>query len=286
MEPRLARIGARAGILLWSCSTIHPTCASSFANMPVGTIIEDVELRGPDGAERHLLEADSINVFMFVNPEQEHSLSAVRAMAELREEFAGKPVHWGVIVTDRAPQAAVESMTGRGNASIPVLLDKGDVLYGRFGVALFPVAGITDRSSRLAFYEPFSKVHYPTVIRARIRYLLGEIDQAEMMRAVAPPAEAEVADADVARRFLKLAEMLYQSGKYEKAAESVRHSIEKDETLVASHVLLGRVLAALGRCEEAIEAFERAKQLDPGDPGATGPRPDCTQSTGGGRLTP
>ena len=43
---------------------------------------------------------------------------------------------------------------------MPVLIDQGDALYGRFGVILHPVVGITGPDRRLVA-SAFAKVNYP-----------------------------------------------------------------------------------------------------------------------------
>ena len=156
-------------------------------------------------------------------------------------------------------------MVKEAGIAMPVLVDVGDALYGRLGVALQPVVGIADRNRKLVAYQPFAKINYIEVIRARIRHLLGEIDDRELARALHPPAATLSDDTAAARRRLTLAEKLLQSKSYDKALENVKAGIEKDPTLAAAHALQGDILAAKGNCPEALQAFDQALRLDPAD---------------------
>jgi len=67
----------------------------------------------------------------------------------------------------------------------------------------------------------------------------------------------------VAKRHVKLGEMLYKNKQYPKAVEHARIAIEKLPQYAPGHVLLGRALVAQGRCDEAAPAFDTALRLDP-----------------------
>jgi hypothetical protein len=64
-------------------------------------------------------------------------------VTECQKELAGKPVHWCAVVSDRVPQAEVEAEVQTTGFQMPVLIDRGDALYGKLGVILHPVIGIT-----------------------------------------------------------------------------------------------------------------------------------------------
>ena len=60
-----------AAILLWSLSAL------AFANVPIGTVIENVSLPALAGGEQSLLSDTNVSVFVFIQPGQEHSNQAL-----------------------------------------------------------------------------------------------------------------------------------------------------------------------------------------------------------------
>jgi tetratricopeptide (TPR) repeat protein len=239
--------------------------ALGFAHAQVGSVIENVEMPTLAGNRHPLLTNATANVFIFFKPGQEHSRSALKELATVEKELAGKSVHWVAVVSDRIPKPDAEAEVKEAGIKMPVLVDAGDTLYGKLGVALEPVVGVTDQDRKLIAYQPFTKVNFAAVIRARVRHLLKEIDDRELAAVLDPPAAVNGNDAATAQRRLKLAEKLAAAKSYEKALESVNLSLEKDPGIAAAHALRGHILAAQGKLPEAIEAFGRALKLDPQD---------------------
>lgn len=248
------------GVLAWF--SLWPA-AWGFAHAEVGSVIEDVEMPALDGGKQRLLSNAEANVFIFFKPGQEHSQATMKKISLLEKETAGKSVRWVGIVSDNIPKADVLALVKGAGIAMPVLVDVGDALYGRLGVALQPVVGITDKDHKLVAYQPFTKVNYIEVLRAQVRRLLKEIDDKELSQALHPPVATMSDNAATARRRLTLAEKLFQAKNYEKALESVEKSIEKDPAFAPAHALLGDILAARGRCPDAIPAYEEALKTDP-----------------------
>lgn len=242
--------------------------AWAFANAKLGDVIEDMEMPALTGDKLHLLGNATANVFIFFKPGQEHSNATLKQIAVCEKELAGKSVRWVAIVSDRFSKAEIEAEVKETGIAMPVLIDVGDALYGKLGVALTPVVGITDSNHVLTAYQPFAKVNYAEVIRARIRRVLGEINDQEMEQVLNPPEIIQGSDAEVARRRLRLAGKQYQAGNYDKALEDVKKSLEKDARPAAAHALLGQILAAQGKHGEALKAFEDALKLDPSNTNA------------------
>jgi tetratricopeptide (TPR) repeat protein len=262
MRPRLT---TWIGVLALAAAAPWPV-VQGFAFAQTGDVIADAEMPTLTGGTHHLFSNATANVFIFFRAGQEHSQATLREFAKLEKETRSNSVHWVAIFSDRCPTNDIAKDVAAAGITMPVLVDRGDALYGRLGVALCPVVGITDKDHKLLSYQPFTKVNYTDVVRARLRYALKEIDAAELERVLHPPAATTPSgDASAAHRRLKLAERLFQAKNYEKALENVKTSIEKDPTLAAAHVLLARVLFAQGKREEAKAALQRALELDPKD---------------------
>ena len=244
--------------MLWSLSAL------AFANVPIGTVIENVSLPALTGGEQNLLSDTNVSVFIFFKPGLEHSNQALVQIAECQKEMAGKPVHWCAIVSDRIPRREVEATVAATGLMMPVLIDQGDALYGKFGVVLHPVIGVTDCDRRLVAYQPFAKVNYEAFMRAQVRHALGEITDAERDEVLKPQAAILGGDASVAHRYFRLAEKQFQSTNYDQALANLQKSLDKNPT-AAAWSLQGRVLLAQGKRPEALAAFEAALKLDPQD---------------------
>jgi len=250
-----------AAVLFWTFSAL------AFANVPIGAVVENVSLPSLAGGDQSLLSDTNVSVFIFIKPGLEHSNQALAQIASCEKEFAGKPVHWCAIVSDRIPKAEVEAEVKDSGITMPVLIDRGDALYGKFGVVLHPVVGITDEQRKLVAYQPFAKVNYQNIIRAQIRHALKEITDAELDDVLQPTALPLGGEASVAHRYFRLAEKQFQSTNYDRALSNTRKSLDENPTAEAWS-LRGRILLAQGNRSEAKAAFEAALKLEPRDAGA------------------
>jgi tetratricopeptide (TPR) repeat protein len=256
-----SRNRTRALFLLLAWLTFGPG-AWGYTHAQLGTLVEDAEMPTLAGSTDHLLTNATVNVFVFFRPGQDYSRMALKELAAVEKELAGKSVHWVGIVSDRAAKTDVQSLVKESGLSTPVLIDVGDVLYGKLGVAQVPVTVLCDQQHRLVAYEPFTKVNYAAVVRARVRNLLKEISDEELAAVLNPPAALTDSDEAAALRRLKLAGILFQAKSYEKALENVDVSIEENPSS-AAYALRGDILVAQGKCSEATSAFEQALKLDP-----------------------
>jgi predicted negative regulator of RcsB-dependent stress response len=150
---------------------------------------------------------------------------------------------------------------------MPVLIDQGDALYGKLGVFLHPVIGVTDQERRLVAYQPFAKVNYGAVMQAQIRHALKETTDEELAEVLNPQAAVLGGEASVAHRYFRLAEKQFQSTNDVQALANLQKSLDKNPTGVAWS-LRGRILLAQGNRAGAEAAFVAALKLDPHDPGA------------------
>ncbi len=249
--------------LIIAANLLSVQAAWAFAQAKVGNVIENVELRGLDGNQYPLLSNATANVFIFFKPGQEHSRAALSQLAACEKEMASNSVRWVAIVSDRFSKVEVETAVKETGISMPVLIDAGNALYGKLGVALCPVLGIADQDHKLVAYEYFTKVNFAEIVRARLRYLLKEISVQELERALNPSGASPTAEAEKARRRFKLAEKLFQAKSYQKALENVNKSLEEDRTSAAAYVLKGQILVALGDKAAARGAFAEALKRDP-----------------------
>lgn len=239
--------------------------AWAFTNLEVGDAVENVEMPTLDGRSQRLLGRARANLFVFFRPDQVHSVNTLRRLARMEREFAAKPVRFVAIVSDAYPAAAVRAAVEEAGIRMPVLVDRGNALYGKLGVRLQPVIGIADEQHRLAAYQHFTKINYEEVVRVRIRRLLEEATDAEVSRTLEPPRAEDSGPRLAARRYVNLARALVKVGDHAKAAEMARKALEKDPGSGAARAVLGRALAGQGRCAEALPELAAALRAEPAD---------------------
>ena len=227
-------------------------------------MVENVSLPALAGGEQNLLSDTNVSVFIFLKPGQEHSNHVMVQVTACAKELADQPVHWCAVVSDRVPPANVEAAVQATGFQLPVLIDRGDALYGKFGVVLHPVIGITDPDRRLVAYQPFAEVNYAAFIRAQIRHALKEITDEELADVLHPTAAVLGGEASVAHRYFRLAGKQFQSTNYVQALANLQKSLDHNPTAEAC-ALQGRILAVQGKRAEALAAFEAALELDPQD---------------------
>jgi hypothetical protein len=240
-------------------------------------MVPNAQLRTLDGQRHDLLSRTAkANVFIFFRPRQEHSTGTLKQMALCEQEFAGKPVHWVAIVSDSWPAEEVRATVRESGAQMPVLVDEGDALYGKLGVRLHPVIGIVDGAHRLVAYEPFREINYCDRVRAKLRFVLGEITAADVEKAEHPEKATTRTDEGVAHRHLNYARNLVRIGKLDRALDEAQRSLGVMPT-AGAYALQGRILAAQGRCVDAARAFDAALKLKPGNAEALEAKKTCTK---------
>ncbi len=177
------------------------------------------------GAESYLGEDDAVaRVFAFVKADHKRSTELLTILDDLHREFAERPVHWALIVSDRHGGSQADSLSA-SYPDLPILRDMQDGLYGALGVALTPVVGIADEAGVLSVYLPYHKINYSASIAAHVRFLLGDIDDDALAKALAPSGRVrDTADAGVLRT-LKLARMLLDRGKFDQAQKQAEKAL-------------------------------------------------------------
>lgn len=274
-EPMVTKSRLTAPFALLTLFAALPPPAHARAE--TGTSIENVELRTLTGGREKLLSAKvKANVFVFFRTGQDRSLDALKQMATCEKELASKPIRWAAVVSDSEAIADVKAMVAEAGIQMPVLIDEGDQLYNSLGIRLHPIVGIADGKFVLSALEPYRQIEYCEVLKARIKLLLGEMDQATLDKTLNPEKSA-LPGADPmkkAMRDVNMARRLFEIGQY---GDSVKFA--EKAVLVApvaeAFTLMGKSYAKLGKCPEAVRAFESALKLDPKDADAATGKATC-----------
>ncbi len=235
----------------------------AFRNTQLGTPISNRTMPTVDGRKEQLFGSAKANVFVFFRTGQDHSVQALRQLADLERELAGRSVRWVALVSSSEPLDAVRAVARETGIRMPVLVDEGDAFYGELGVYLHPSIGIVDRQYRLAGYQPFREINMRDLVRARVQLALGEITEAQLAQVIDPPS-TPIASGGRAHARVKLARLLLSAGKVDEAIASLRAGLAIDSNLADAHEALAEALARKGSCDEAESEQKAAIRLAPG----------------------
>lgn len=251
---------------------LGPVAAGAFRGMRPGEPLRNREMPLLDGGQAPLLGKARVSVVVFFRTGQDHSLQALRQLAQLERELTGQPVRFAAVVSDGCDRAEVRALVAEAGVRMPILVDRGDELYGEWSVALHPVVGIAGADHRLVSTQHFLKINMLDAVRARIQHALGTIGDAQLQAALHPPRPPARPPSAAHNRVL-LGKALLQRGRTAQALESARKAVASDPGSAEAHAFLAQALAAAGRCDEVAAATARARALDPSLPAAA---PRCS----------
>lgn len=268
-SPRFSRARlatyALAGTLL-AAPPLARALAVAFAE--AGKKLDPVELPALAGGKAPLVSRSAkVNVFLFFRADQDRSIEALRQLAACDRELGAKGVRIVGVVSGSTPAATVRAAVSAAGASFPVLLDEGDKVYEALQVRMAPVAGVSDGAGVLQAMEPYRQLDFGDVIRARVRFALGEIDRAAL-EAVLNPAAAPLPGDDPlakARRDVKMARRLIEFGQLEAAVKQGRKALEQ-APIPEAFPVLALAYAKLGRCADAKKMLDQAQAALPQSP--------------------
>jgi tetratricopeptide (TPR) repeat protein len=263
-------------ILLWAALAFAPALAAGQARaLDLGDRVDDAELRTLDGGKHRLLaKGAKANVLVFIRPGQDHSLDTLHDVATCETDLASRGVHWVALVSGDADPGETKALVAATGVKMPVVVDAGDVVYGRLGVKLHPDIEVVDGAGKLAGHEPFRAINYCDRVVARIRFVMGEIDAKALAQAEDPAESGTHSEEGVARRQSNLARRFLAIGQLDAAMAEVQKSLMTSPSGDA-YSLQGQILLRQGKLKDAARAFEVALKLEPGNGEAQTGRKAC-----------
>ncbi len=230
------------------------------AALEPGERVDDVELPSLAGGKAPLLAKGSVTAIIFAKPGHPHCVEVLRNLAGREDKVAG--VRWVAVLPGDASLSDARGLISGAGVKIPVLLDPGDTLYGKFAVKLQPTIFVVDRRGTVASVEPFREINYLDRVAARLRFTLGEIDEKELAAAEDPGRSDTHSDVGMARSRAQFGQKLMDMGQLDMALAEVQKSLAAAPTGLG-YVLQGKILARQGKCGDASKSFDVALQLEP-----------------------
>jgi hypothetical protein len=167
-------------------------------------------------------------VILFWRPGQEYSLDTLKQMSACEKVFSKTAVHMVAVVSGDYPRAEIQAAVDQAQLHVPVLLDMGDALYGKLEVRQHPLVVVADAGGKVALSQPYVRLRYCDIVHAHVRFLLKEIDLAQLQRALNPERASMPSDdtAKVARRFVNMGKMQAEAGQCDEAIASFKKALE------------------------------------------------------------
>ncbi len=221
-----------ARILAAVAALLAAVPAAADARVEAGTTVDNLEMPTLAGGKERLIGRAAANVILFWRPGNERSLDTLKQMAACEKLFAGKSVHMVTVVSGSYAAEDIKAAVAQADIHLPVLLDVNDAAYGRLQIRQHPVVLVADVRGVVTLWQPYVRIRYCEIVHAHVRYLLGELDEAQLDRELHPPRASFPSD---------------------------------DKTNVAKRYLtMGQREAARGHCDQARVSFEKALELAPG----------------------
>lgn len=153
--------------------------------------------------------------------------------------------------------SAIRKVAGELDLTALVLLDQGLVAYNEYGAMALPSSLVVDAEGVVTF----DLAGYPTTMRSdlgdAVRKALGLPTSAELR----PPEE--YVPKNHALMYYNFGKRLMEKGQEEKGEAQLLTAVERDPDFVKPRVLLGIYFKKTRRLEEALEQFDKVREIDP-----------------------
>jgi tetratricopeptide (TPR) repeat protein len=238
-------------------------------DLDLGDSLPPISLPRADGAAGTIdlaTLAGRPSVILFWRPQQRLSLEALRDLRSLRETLGAERI--GIVAVDsgRSTDQEVRAALAGEDAPFPVVLDPQRALYGQLGVIVSPTTYLADDEGRLRFKVASHPREYVQIVTARLRFLLGEIDETQMDREIEPTALKIDENLAAAWRMYNLGRKLQREGKPDEAMTVFEQAISQYPSLAEARCTLGFMKLASGELDVAAQHFRTALTYQPDAP--------------------
>ncbi len=239
---------------------------SSLLHYKLNARLPSFQLNKIGGTGQDGLSADgrpSVIMFFSTKP----SFRATRAiklaeiMTHLSEKFQRR-VNFMAVYSGRGNIRELRGYITRGLINIPILDDRNQEIYRRYGVFMLPIALITDRHNRLQVIIPYT-TNIEKIIDNNLKFILGDWDLKRFKKSLISHTNQEKSKEEKAyiRRInygrVMLARGIYSAAlrEFNTAAQIMPHSLE-------AIIGRGQVLVKMKKWQRAVTAFRKALKFN------------------------
>ncbi|MCK5426252.1 MAG: TlpA family protein disulfide reductase, partial [Thermodesulfovibrionia bacterium] len=237
-------------ILLSFFLLLSPAYAISVA---LGGNAPDFSLKTAEGKTISLGEyKNKVVVLIYWRTDQERSLLALKDGQHIFNTYRNKGVQVLGLTAESEHLEAIKKVYVDYEIEFPILLDPDRQVYGDYGIRVYPSTVIIDKEGKIAYDVPGHAVTYKDAVEGYIRYILGEIGDAELQEIVSPHKKEEKDKSLLeAERRYNLALKFTEAGLIDQAIVAVKQSIDARGDMVKAHILFGFLLLEEKEADEA-----------------------------------
>jgi tetratricopeptide (TPR) repeat protein len=257
--------------LLLVTVAVVPPPAYAIRNLKIGDPLPAFYLPRVDGTAS-LFESKQLlgqpSVIVFWRPNHTLSLDALLDLEAVAQKIG--PSRFKLLAVDAklsTPQDVQAALAGQ-NITFPVVLDPQRILYEEVGLIVCPTTLLFDAKGTLQFVVASHTRQFRQVVQARLRFLLGEIDEQTMNEQIKPAIRSIEPDLAAAWRMYNLGLQLQAEGKVEEAASIFEKTIVEHPSLAEAYCALGFLRFSAADPNKAAELFQAALQHNPSLPQA------------------
>ncbi|MBI4605242.1 MAG: tetratricopeptide repeat protein [Planctomycetes bacterium] len=270
-RPTTRRAPVLAGILWLALAAASSRTAFATRNVKEGDPMPAFSLPRAGGAGGECSSTElqgQPGVVVFWQPHQKLSLDALRDLEAIVQELGAKRVRVAAIDASRSTAEAVGAALAGEKLSLTVALDPQRELYGKVGVIVCPTTLVVDALGTLRFILASHPRTYSQVVRARLRFLLGDLDEQGMQKEIEPAVLKVDHDLAAAWRMYNLGRKLQGEGKSEQAIAMYEKAVSQQPSLPEARCALGFMKLAAGDLDGAAQHFQAAVTYQPASPTA------------------
>jgi tetratricopeptide (TPR) repeat protein len=241
-----------------------PVCSAFAIHLQPGEFAPDIALRSIDGRKISLNAYEgNIVVLTYWKTGQDYSLMALEDCRKMFNSYKDRGVQFISVIAGSENMENVHRIIKHNKINFPVLIDSDRKVYGAYGIRVYPTTVIIDGKGKIVYDLPGHAVIYSSILEGYLRYLLGEMDYADLQEIISPQKHARPESVGVGEKQYNLALEFAERGFIRQAQDMALKSVESNPGDSRAHILLGYLLLQSEEQEQAVKEFHKALELDP-----------------------
>ena len=235
--------------------------AFAVRNFKIGDSLSSLFAPSADGADAIYESerlADRPVAIIFWRPNHELSLEALSDLQAVAQEVGVGEFALLAIDGKRSTAQEVQADLSEKDISVSVLLDPQRTLYERVGLIVCPTTLLFDAKGKLRFVLASHAPYFRMTVQARLRFLLGQIDEQTMDELLEPTIFKIDHDLVAAGRTYNLGKQLQAEGKSDQAQAAYKKAVFQYPALTEAHCALGFLELEAGNLQAAAQRFENS----------------------------